>query len=111
MRVPTWVSPMDKAFFLSSLFYALTPAPAPAQMQIINQVTGITVTSPVALPGQAVLISVRTVAGCSTGGRSELRRRFTDYLDTYPGMIPILSHKYNNTLTLAAAPSPAARAA
>jgi hypothetical protein len=109
MRVPTWVSPMDKAFFLSSLFYALTPAPV--QMQIINEVTGITVTSPVALPGQAVLISVRTVAGCSTGGRSELRRRFTDYLDTYPGMIPILSHKYNNTLTLAAAPSPAARAA
>jgi hypothetical protein len=101
---------MDEAFFLSSLFYALTPAPAPVQIQIINQVTGITVTSPVALLGQAVLISVPTVAGCSTGGRSELRRRFTDYLDTYRGMIP-RSNKYNNTLTLAAAPSPAARVA
>jgi hypothetical protein len=102
---------MDKAplIFLSSLFYAL--APTPVQTQIINQVTGITVTSSVALPGQAVLISVQTVAGCSTGGRRELPRRFTDYLYTYPGMIPILSRKYNNTLTLAAAPSPAARAA
>jgi hypothetical protein len=100
---------MDKAFFLSSLFHALTPAPV--QTQIINQVTGITVASSLAVPGQAVLILVRTVGGCSTGGRGELRRRFTDYLDTYPGMIPILSHKYNNTLTLAAAPSPAAGAA
>jgi hypothetical protein len=102
---------MDKALliFLPSLFYAF--APAPVQTQIINQVTGITVTSSVVLPGQAVLISVQTVAGCSTGGRREPRRRFIHYLDTYPGMIPILSHKYNNILTLAAAPSPAARAA